>query len=301
MTHILKMLPAELLATLWMNAWFQVALIGCLSIIGLIFYKRRVNELMDRIRDLDRRLVERAVLLQYAKEGEKKAKDEIIVKESEYTSVLTQLSRNMRTPMTGVIGMTTLLESTPLTSEQQEYMQSIKSCSEDLIDALDETLRTAGITHGEEDKQDTERKSTIQFSGKMSPDFAKQFPLKILIAEDDEMNQQMAIMLLKRLGYEADTAENGKEVLEIVSEKKYDLILMDVQMPEMDGLEATRMIRLCLNEQPVIIAMTANAMDGDREACLKAGMEDYLSKPVNVDDLMRTLETWASDIMIKKK
>ena len=64
MTHILKMLPAELLATLWMNAWFQVALIGCLSIIGLIFYKRRVNELMDRIRDLDRRLVERAVLLQ---------------------------------------------------------------------------------------------------------------------------------------------------------------------------------------------------------------------------------------------
>ena len=135
----------------------------------------------------------------------------------------------------------------------------------------------------------------------MSPDFAKQFPLKILIAEDDEMNQQMAIMLLKRLGYEADTAENGKEVLEIVSEKKYDLILMDVQMPEMDGLEATRMIRLCLNEQPVIIAMTANAMDGDREACLKAGMEDYLSKPVNVDDLMRTLETWASDIMIKKK
>ena len=158
MTHILKMLPAELLATLWMNAWFQVALIGCLSIIGLIFYKRRVNELMDRIRDLDRRLVERAVLLQYAKEGEKKAKDEIIVKESEYTSVLTQLSRNMRTPMTGVIGMTTLLESTTLTSEQQEYMQSIKSCSEDLIDALDETLRTAAITHGEEDKQDTERK-----------------------------------------------------------------------------------------------------------------------------------------------
>jgi CheY-like chemotaxis protein len=115
------------------------------------------------------------------------------------------------------------------------------------------------------------------------------------------MNQQMAMMLLKRLGYEADCAANGKEVLEVVSEKKYDLILMDVQMPEMDGLEATRMIRLCLNEQPVIIAMTANAMDGDRDACLKAGMEDYLSKPVNVDDLMRTLETWATDILVKKK
>ena len=76
---------------------------------------------------------------------------------------------------------------------------------------------------------------------------------------------------------------------------------MDVQMPEMDGLEATRMIRLCLTEQPVIIAMTANAMDGDREACLKAGMEDYLSKPVNVEELMKTLETWSIEIQDKKK
>jgi CheY-like chemotaxis protein len=76
---------------------------------------------------------------------------------------------------------------------------------------------------------------------------------------------------------------------------------MDVQMPEMDGLEATRMIRLCLTEQPVIIAMTANAMDGDREACLKAGMEDYLSKPVNVEELMKTLETWSIEIQNKKK
>lgn len=301
MTFILKLYPAALFANLWFNLWFQVALIGCLALIVLIFYKKRVNELTDRIRDLDRRLVERAVLLQYAKENEKKAKDEIIVKESEYTTVLTQLSRNMRTPMTGVIGMTTLLESTPLTNEQQDYMKSIKSCSEDLIDALDETLRSAGITHAEEEQPETARKSPIQFSGKMSPDFAKQFPLKVLIAEDDEMNQQMALMLLKRLGYEADSVSNGKEVLEIVSEKKYDVILMDVQMPEMDGLEATRMIRLCLNEQPVIIAMTANVMDGDREACLKSGMEDYLSKPVNVDELMRTLETWANEIMAKKK
>jgi CheY-like chemotaxis protein len=301
MIHILKLLPAAFMASLLLNMWFQVALIACLSIVALIVYKRRVNELTDRIRDLDRRLVERAVLLQYARENEKKAKDDIILKESEYTTVLTQLSRNMRTPMNGVIGMTTLMESTPLTTEQQDYVSSIKSCSEDLIDALDETLRNAGITHADEENPETSRKSVVHFTGKMSPDFAGQFPLKILIAEDDEMNQQMAMMLLKRLGYEADSAGNGKEVLEIVSEKKYDLILMDVQMPEMDGLEATRMIRLCLNEQPVIIAMTANAMDGDRETCLKAGMEDYLSKPVNVDDLMKALETWAMQIRDKKK
>ena len=301
MAFILKILPAALFANLWFNLWFQVAIVGCLAMIVLFFYKKRVNELTDRICDLDRRLVERAVLLQYAKEREKKAKDDIILKESEYASVLTQLSRNMRTPMNGVIGMTTLLESTTLTNEQQDYMKSIKSCSADLIDALDETLRSAGITHAEEEQPVAAKKSVVQFSGKMSPDFSKQFPLKILIAEDDEMNQQMSLMLLKRLGYEAESASNGKEVLEIVSEKKYDVILMDVQMPEMDGLEATRMIRLCLNEQPIIIAMTANAMDGDREACIKAGMEDYLSKPVSVDDLMRTLETWATDILAKKK
>jgi CheY-like chemotaxis protein len=301
MIIMLNLYSAALFASLLMNAWFQVALLSCLAIAALIFYKRKINELTDKIRDLDRRLVERAVLLQYAKEGEKKAKEDIIVKESEYNAVLTQLSRNMRTPMNGVIGMTTLIESTSLTPEQQDYIKSIKSCSEDLIDALDDTLREAGITHAEEDKPEMVKKAPVQFSGKMSPDFANQFPLKILIAEDDEMNQQMAMMLLKRLGYEADCAANGKEVLEIVSEKKYDVILMDVEMPEMDGLEATRMIRLCLNEQPVIIAMTANAMDGDREACLKAGMEDYLSKPVNVEELMQMLETWATAIVDKKK
>jgi hypothetical protein len=101
MTHILKLTQMAIFADLWLNVWFQVAVICCLAISGLIVYKRKVNELTDKIRDLDRRLVERAVLLQYAKENEKKAKDEMIVKESEYTSVLTQLSRNMRTPMTG--------------------------------------------------------------------------------------------------------------------------------------------------------------------------------------------------------
>lgn len=297
MIHILSQF---LLANLWVNIWFQVALICCLSISALIVYKKKVGELTDRIRDLDRRLVERAVMLQYAKENEKKAKDEILIKQTEYTTLLTQLSHDMRTPMNGVIGMTSMLESTPLTNEQQDYMHSIKRSSEDLIDALDETLRTAGITHGEAEPQTPKKVSQHTYSGKMSPEFAQHFPLKILIAEDDEMNQQMALMLLKRLGYEADCAGNGKEVLEIVSEDKYDVIFMDVQMPEMDGLEATRMIRLCLSEQPVIIAMTANAMDGDREACLKAGMEDYLAKPVNVEELMQMLETWSLAIREKK-
>lgn len=128
---------------------------------------------------------------------------------------------------------------------------------------------------------------------KLSTDFAKQYPLNILIAEDDKMNQKLVTKVLNKLGYEPQLAENGKDVLEVVSQKNYDLILMDVQMPEMDGLEATRMIRICLSEQPVIIAMTANTLQGDREECLKAGMDDYIAKPVRLDGLVNIIEKWA--------
>lgn len=128
---------------------------------------------------------------------------------------------------------------------------------------------------------------------KLSVDFAKQYPLNILIAEDDKMNQKLVTKVLNKLGYDPHVSENGKDVLEVVSLKNYDLILMDVQMPEMDGLEATRMIRICLTEQPVIIAMTANTLQGDREKCLKAGMDDYIAKPVRLDGLVNIIEKWA--------
>jgi signal transduction histidine kinase/CheY-like chemotaxis protein len=132
-----------------------------------------------------------------------------------------------------------------------------------------------------------------QFSQTLRGDFAAEFPLRILIAEDDPFNQQLEVAILNKLGYQPHLAANGKEVLEIVSSAHFDLILMDVQMPEMDGLEATRMIRLCLATQPVIIAMTANAMQGDKEACMASGMDDYLCKPVELRELMRILERWA--------
>jgi CheY-like chemotaxis protein len=134
---------------------------------------------------------------------------------------------------------------------------------------------------------------------KLTNDFAKKYPLRILIAEDNITNQQIALMILKKIGYEPDLAKNGQEALEMVSEGNYDVILMDVQMPIMDGLEATRMMRLCLNEQPIIIAMTANAMQGDRQECLQAGMDDYISKPIKPDELAKMLEKWA--IKVKDK
>jgi CheY-like chemotaxis protein len=116
-------------------------------------------------------------------------------------------------------------------------------------------------------------------------------PLKILVAEDNAANQQVALRLLERLGYHAEVATTGQEVLERLSRNPCDVILMDVQMPEMDGLEATRAIcaRWPVGVRPRIIAMTADAMQGDREACLAAGMDDYIVKPVNLDRLSRAL------------
>ena len=99
---------------------------------------------------------------------------------------------------------------------------------------------------------------------------------RILLAEDNPVNQKLALRTLDKLGYEADLAQNGKEVLSLMGQKSYDLILMDVQMPELDGLEATRRIRedIAHDAQPFIMALTANAMKGDREMCLEAGMDE---------------------------
>jgi len=114
--------------------------------------------------------------------------------------------------------------------------------------------------------------------------------LAVLLAEDNLINQKVALRMLERLGYKADIAANGEEVLEALKNRHYDVVLMDVQMPEMDGLEATRRIRSIRGHQPYIIAMTAHAMKGDREICLGAGMNDYVSKPVRMEELRAAIE-----------
>jgi CheY-like chemotaxis protein len=117
------------------------------------------------------------------------------------------------------------------------------------------------------------------------------WPLRILLAEDNATNQKLALRLLDRMGYQADVAANGLEALEALERQVYDVVLMDVQMPEMDGLETTRHIRGDMPDahQPHVIAMTANAMQGDREMCLAAGMDDYVSKPIRIEELVGAL------------
>ncbi|MFB2918754.1 response regulator [Aerosakkonema funiforme] len=154
----------------------------------------------------------------------------------------------------------------------------------------------------------SDRPSLSQFDCQI----AKELPLRILLVEDVSLNQKVALQMLQKLGYRADVANNGREALEALHRQPYDLVFMDVQMPEMDGLEATR--RICQEwgrgkvksqkskvksqninsptHRPWIVAMTAHAMQGDREECLKAGMDDYISKPIHIEALIEALNNY---------
>ena len=149
--------------------------------------------------------------------------------------------------------------------------------------ALFDCLMTL-LAHGEE-----KPRTVAPAKPAIDPGMAARHPLRILLAEDNLVNQKLALRLLQQMGYRADVAANGVEAIEAVERQRYDVILMDVQMPEMDGLAATREIVRRWSDRPRIVAMTANAMQGDREACLAAGMDDYVTKPIRVDALVAAL------------
>lgn len=140
-----------------------------------------------------------------------------------------------------------------------------------------------------------------QLEGKLDHALATRLPLRILVADDNQINQKVAVRLLQQMGYQPDVAASGLEVLAALEKQPYDLIFMDVLMPDMDGLEATRVIRARQKQttefpnylpQLIIVAMTAGAMAGDKERCLDAGMDDYLAKPIRIEDVRRILERW---------
>jgi PAS domain S-box-containing protein len=129
-------------------------------------------------------------------------------------------------------------------------------------------------------------------SATAEPDrLAERLPLRILVVEDNAVNQQLVLLMLQKVGYRADVAANGVEALEALDRQPYDAVLMDVEMPEMDGLEATRRIhqRWPRDRRPHIVAVTANAMQGERELCIQAGMDDYIAKPIHIDELTAAL------------
>ncbi len=132
----------------------------------------------------------------------------------------------------------------------------------------------------------------VRHFSRFDSQMARRIPLKILLAEDNPVNQKVAVRMLSKLGYQADLAMDGIEVLERFGQRDYDVIFMDVQMPRMDGLEATRRIvrQRSSNGRPIIVAMTASALEQDRQQCLEAGMDDYLSKPIQIDKIVAILE-----------
>ncbi|MFK7949980.1 MAG: response regulator [Saprospiraceae bacterium] len=129
------------------------------------------------------------------------------------------------------------------------------------------------------------------------------YPVNILVAEDHIINQKIILFLLRKAGYDVDIVDNGKEAIDAVLEKRYDIVFMDVQMPEIDGIEATRIIRelLPVQEQPTIIALTANEMYEDRIACLNAGMQGYITKPIQANIIYSVIEKYKKELIDKKK
>jgi len=136
---------------------------------------------------------------------------------------------------------------------------------------------------------------------KLDPNLSERIPLRVLLCDDNAINQKVAARLLQQMGYKATIAANGVEALTAIDKQPHDLVFMDVMMPEMDGLEATRQIRLRQKDQAkhpnfkspiIIVAMTANAMAGDREKCISAGMDDYLAKPVRPEEVRAVVERW---------
>ncbi len=138
-----------------------------------------------------------------------------------------------------------------------------------------------------------DKKGEIDFS------LSSRFPMRILLAEDNLINQKLTISLLNLMGYKVDSVVNGLEAINILYKKEFDVILMDIQMPEMSGIEATLKIKelFPLSKQPVIIALTANAMAGDREMCLESGMVDYMAKPINIIQLQDMIVKWGTYLL----
>jgi CheY-like chemotaxis protein len=133
--------------------------------------------------------------------------------------------------------------------------------------------------------------STIPMTDSFSQTNATDRTCRILLVEDTPVNQKIALRMLERLGFHADLANNGKEAISCLDRQDYDVVFMDIQMPEMDGLEATQKIRQQGSpDRPWIVAMTANAMQGDREMCLEAGMNDYISKPVKLEAIAQAID-----------
>lgn len=179
-----------------------------------------------------------------------------------------------------------------LSSIGDEFTKEDKLFTSVLTKPIKQHVLCKHIVNSLEHKQRVASEETIA-NEKLPQNFSEKYPLHILVAEDNIFNQQVIVHILNKMGYKPRVVENGSMAVAASREENYDMILMDMQMPEMDGVEATQIIRSTLAIQPIIIALTANTMHGDEEKCLEAGMNDYIGKPVKLEEVVMKLEKWA--------
>lgn len=179
------------------------------------------------------------------------------------------------------------------------------TCTRNPYRIINKPIRKAKLFRYIEELLCNDKKNEVDLSTRTNGQEAEtllayQYPFRILMAEDNPVNQKVATRMMEKLGYQIDVVGNGKEAVEALESRPYDLVFMDIQMPEMDGVTATKTIRsrIATQHQPIIIALTANAMVGDREKYLSVGMDDYLSKPVRKDKLREVLSKHGQEIYV---
>ncbi|MBV9961371.1 MAG: response regulator [Parafilimonas sp.] len=269
-------------------------IVFCVIIAAIvIFYSQRIKKLKHELSEAEAKKNELQELFANAEQLNKNLVQEHILDKENNEMLIAKMSYEIHNCVNGIIGMANVLKDTNLNAEQAKANAVIISRSKKLLESAHGSFNTEAEAANK--LNETKTNSDKLEKAEITAAFCKKYPLSILVAEDDAINQQLAKKWLSKLGYTADIASNGKEALEMVSERNYDVILMDVLMPEMDGFEATKMIRLCLDIQPTIIAVTASAMSGDKDKCLEAGMDDYICKPIVIDELAQLFVKWSHE------
>jgi PAS domain S-box-containing protein len=217
---------------------------------------------------------------------------------------MADMSYKIRTAMNGVLGMAQLLTTTNLTREQQNFIQTILDSSEEILTITKNILYCSEVESEISNLESrvvvledilrsicTQSKNTELPHIEIDPQMAEKFPLRILLAENNLVNQKVIYQILQKFGYQVDIVSNGIEAVKAVQNQAYDLVLMNIEMPEMNGLTATRKIRQKLTIQPQIVAMIANVLGEDYYTCLDSGMDDYITKPIKINEMIRILHS----------